>query len=1291
MNMHQPINQYSPNNTHLQDPDNTTDIDTILSFYENDDDTTNNTMSLLPGVFSQLSQASNLSATDLSVMDNTSIQESMHSQLSSSHHHQTIEMDRQRVKLERRKRNQQRESSSVMKKKKRKQYILSTKQIERRRMYRRIKYEKSIDLSNEVDVGDSMEYIVRDHLNTEEMQSKLMQIARTREEVRRKEERDVLDCERGKLWGMIDNDGIMGKEKAVDSNNDATAATESRGDDTHEAAPSKSSSGPNWNFQQEGYVTMPSGQAKELSYYIYNILSERKSLVGMMDDGEEGLITSDSVNNNSCTSSISYNFDEEGLSKSGRTKCSKVSSTRRKKPRNNKNIIQWDDDHDTNRNSFPLYFNQLNPKLDLRSFTTWNNMGQENMILLHGRLARRLWIRMIAGGVTCNTIRQCLPNRLLSSTTAAADDNNHDQAIKQELIDSDMSNSSQSSESSVASVDIYGSSDYRSQFNQSTILDTGSVGNVMDQGHESNDPIHILTSLIHGLPRYTHRNRFYLKVATELGGLRQLWETEIQPNLPVLEPKLSCMELRALKSFLGVDGGIPFWCSDPAMSTDVNRLYKRMQKMRLKLIPRLRRLIRSAGGSLRVDSKTTVQEISDPGEVVVNDAVDAKSGESTEKTAIDEKTTSNTSGIETKQDSIDIQPVKSDEADDVNTGEVDVSNNYMPELSGSLLGATDEADSSLERADKYAKVVHEADMDVTNISVALSSFLNELTTSSVKNNTEMWSETIDEYLSLVESQSRPADMNLNKRDGKVPQCSTLATSVLIRQAYTSNSGIKGRIRRQKSNIKTEEDEEYEEVDNYPTEDYGPTQELQTIQQSGNDLIKRGRDYLLNDNLQLFTSIHLTTGVAMLSEHLTPLSAEIISKPYSPDDPYARTPFELIMKTLVCLEENDQLISRPTDAKSRWDARGKVIDQVLVNSWESAAVIFRRCVKEDPHTVDNWLWYVGTLLGIVCVSSGVRMTSKTLLKMVDSKYEDSFDQSHDEVRYQLDFYDEKRVYASKAIEDLIKVAEKEDCPVFHMGVSSILEWDHVMNLLDGEASQLGYDLSASEVRRLFVDHTYKWAVANCSQNAINKVQTLYQSHELALDDCLNVLASAVEANPTKVTHWYELATALTKLKAGTQDSANVQYSMFKNRGPEWSCNYFHLPPSSSAIVKSEFVSMVLDTVDLDSPALKDHGNEAYDVTSIHHKKLSADPMCEALCLKIVVAKYMIGEYCDFVCDSIWWMAVKHWRCVQKNGTNKNTSAYLDGLNWLSCTAGILVIECVEKKQLQSLEYEKRMTM
>jgi len=177
----------------------------------------------------------------------------------------------------------------------------------------------------------------------------------------------------------------------------------------------------------------------------------------------------------------------------------------------------------------------------------------------------------------------------------------------------------------------------------------------------------------------------------------------------------------------------------------------------------------------------------------------------------------------------------------------------------------------------------------------------------------------------------------------------------------------------------------------------------------------------------------------------------------------------------------------------------------------------------------------------------------------------------------------------------------------------------------------------------------------------------------------------------VTHWYELATALTKLKAGTQDSANVQYSMFKNRGPEWSCNYFHLPPSSSAIVKSEFVSMVLDTVDLDSPALKDHGNEAYDVTSIHHKKLSADPMCEALCLKIVVAKYMIGEYCDFVCDSIWWMAVKHWRCVQKNGTNKNTSAYLDGLNWLSCTAGILVIECVEKKQLQSLEYEKRMTM
>lgn len=1043
------VHHNNPN--HLQDPDNATDIDAVLSFYDDDDDTIDraqfDTIDITPPapVFSHLSQTSNLSALDRSViLDDTAsiLRESMLSPKS----HRDVEADRQRVKSGRKRR---RGMSSVAKKKRRRSR-LTKRQVERQKAYQRFKYEKSVDLSNEADADGSIEYLVRHRWNTVEMRRRLLRIAREREELRCKEAQDALDSERDKLWGMADE-----SEAAVDSDHAviataaaATAAVESEGGDHSQ------SSGPNWNFLREGYVTMPSSQAKELPYYIYNILSDRKAL-GM--DGGDG-ITSDSAK--ICASSDSNNFEEAEAEVRNRIENGSKVSMRRKKRHSNKKIIQWDDTH---HNTFPLYFHQLHPRMDLRSFTPWNNTGQDDMVLLHGRLARRLWIRMIAGGVTRDTMKHCLPNRLMSNSMA----NNSDPVIKQE-IESDMSESSQSSESG-ATVDIYGSSDYRSQFNQSTILDTGSVGNELDQNDElSDDPIHALMSLTHALPRYTHRNRFYLKVATELGGLRQLWEDEIRPNLKVLKPQLSCMELRELKSFLGVDGSIPFWCSDPAVSTDPTKLYKRMQKTRLKLIPRLRRLIRRAGGNLRVDSTTTVQEMSDSPDVIVNDAVDAKSQESTTLTAIDVTTTVNTPEIEATQDSIDTRPVNTEEADAVKTEEVIVGNNYMPELSGSLLGAMDEVHKSLALADKYTKVVHEADIDVTNVSVALSSFLNELTTSSAKNQTEMWSETIDEYLSFVESQSNPADMNLNRRDGKVPQCSSLAKTVMARQAYTANCGIKGRLRRHKSNVKTEEDEEYE-VDDYHKEDYGSMQELQTIKQSGNDLIKRGKDYLLNENLQLFTPIHLTTGVAMLSEHLTPLSAEIISKPYSPDDSYARTPFDLISKTLACLEENDQLISSPTDAKSRWDARGKVIDQVLVNSWERAAVIFRKCVRENPHTVDNWIWYVGTLLGILCVSSGMRMTSKTQVKMDEYEYEDSFDASHNEARYQLDFYDEKRVYALSAVEDLIEVAEKEDCPVFHMGVSSMLEWGHVMNLLDGQSSRLGYDLSVSEVRRLHADH------------------------------------------------------------------------------------------------------------------------------------------------------------------------------------------------------------------------------
>ena len=61
---------------HLQDPDNATDIDAVLSFY--DDDTTDHaqfdTIDITPPapVFSHLSQTSNLSAADRSViLDNS--------------------------------------------------------------------------------------------------------------------------------------------------------------------------------------------------------------------------------------------------------------------------------------------------------------------------------------------------------------------------------------------------------------------------------------------------------------------------------------------------------------------------------------------------------------------------------------------------------------------------------------------------------------------------------------------------------------------------------------------------------------------------------------------------------------------------------------------------------------------------------------------------------------------------------------------------------------------------------------------------------------------------------------------------------------------------------------------------------------------------------------------------------------------------------------------------------------------------------------------------------------------
>ena len=1053
--------------------DNDRDNDTIHSFYHDESTYQQSFSQASAPIFSQLSQSSNLSVAELSRMDE-SAQESMLSQ--SSHH--DVEMDRQRKKMDRKRK---REDSSVVKKK-RPKYHLSERQMKRSSIYSRFRYEKSIDVSQEQDVGNSIEYLVRRKLMEPSEQRRLMKIAKEREAAKEKEDQqDAAWKEADSLLKMEDD------------------TTRKRGvappRDNENAVPTASKSKPNWDFLEEGYVTMPRVQAKGLPYYIYN-LSKRN-----LEQRKEGSKIK-SMSSNTCwleNDSFDSSEDEAVSVSASRSEEFRPSNSSDERSSLSLQQMNWD----SSTHHFPLHFNQLNQKMDLRSFSAMNSCGRNGMTLLHGRISRRFLARLIAGGVTCGMIESCATEGLCDKK----------QTIDEDLA-SDMSQSCNSSESDDAA-NIYGDVDYLSQFNSQTTA--GSKSNIgMDEncnlsGIEKRDSrknlLVELLSLMHTLPTFTYSGRFHIKIATELGRLRQLWEYEFKTYFESYQNPFcdnatvnnSEDKLKALKSLFGVDGDIfpgPYWCSDAAVPTDSMKLYERVKKIRRLLIAPLRDLVSrsTVGGLDEMKMQLPVADITTIADRNPEDVIMGK----TDAESI------GTKGSEKFKGEITSDSIKMKTEDDANEvvdfqSGVDAAptNEYMQELSGSLLD-TNHIEMSLSDTD-YAEVVHEANIDGTNITISLASFLNELTTSkysvqqqdslphfrrgklqpSATSTTGMWNEAINEYLLMVENESRPSDMNLNKRGGKAPQCITLAQSVMARQSYISNSGGVSRERKEKTKSAKSlawlgDVEEYDS-DNHD-EEYNAacaaTREnsLHTIQQSAGDIVKSGKEHFMNESLHLFTPIHLATGVAILTEHLTPLSIEVISGPCSVEDPEFHTAFDVIKKALAGLDERRELISNPADEKSRWEARGKVIDEVLVSSWAKAAIIFRRCIIEDPHSIDNWTWYVATLLGIVCVSSGESLSSV-------GENNDGFINSDDLLhkrergRYELDHFDEKREYATTAMADFIKVTNRLDCPIFHMSLSSMLEWKQGMSLIADQPSQLGdvHDFSSSEVKRLCTHH------------------------------------------------------------------------------------------------------------------------------------------------------------------------------------------------------------------------------
>jgi len=181
---------------------------------------------------------------------------------------------------------------------------------------------------------------------------------------------------------------------------------------------------------------------------------------------------------------------------------------------------------------------------------------------------------------------------------------------------------------------------------------------------------------------------------------------------------------------------------------------------------------------------------------------------------------------------------------------------------------------------------------------------------------------------------------------------------------------------------------------------------------------------------------------------------------------------------------------------------------------------------------------------------------------------------------------------------------------------------------------------------------------------------------------------------------------------------------KRRVLEWEEQFFHPPKSSTKAVKPEFVRLVAAAVDsalsqtsegrtvkrvagttskagdtsMPNPKeclgwiwnpqqdaiIDDYDQDVIEdmlptnssegdlnfqhMTTISEilESLSSNPMCEALCMKIIVACHLMGAWHPFVCNSIWWLAVKLWQTTQAADQSwaDGRNQFSDSLVWLS---------------------------
>lgn len=348
---------------------------------------------------------------------------------------------------------------------------------------------------------------------------------------------------------------------------------------------------------------------------------------------------------------------------------------------------------------------------------------------------------------------------------------------------------------------------------------------------------------------------------------------------------------------------------------------------------------------------------------------------------------------------------------------------------------------------------------------------------------------------------------------------TLAFATLMHQSYTASLGHSAFIKKKKEDGYVSNEDDDSAISN-------GSKEISTMidyQELARTLASKGKMKLRDNKLQIFHSIHLTTGISIIAQCFSSAVAEILSRHTFSGRNSRDTPFDLIRLALEAAEMNGEIRRRGEDIEY---GSKTVFEDDLIRELEHAAEVFHEITLTAPNKLDAYAWCAASRVALLIVSSGIEIGKGAHIAGPPQYHMEDFDDE----RCRHDEYSAIRASAVKSIKALIRLEKKANFSKggrFYFYIKALLEWKQAIGLLVRRPKVNTLNLSI--LREQHALYTLLWAMEDSTETSLNEVFILGQMQRLSSNDAMTILSRIIEKNPNNLTAWLVLGSSIASME------------------------------------------------------------------------------------------------------------------------------------------------------------------